>query len=228
MVTKRTDFAILLSFAIGFGLLAYGIVGLFDPAAAIRLALAFGALPLVPLGWAHFKLRFRAEEADIDSTRADTASREAETFARELANWYAANPEAERKTETAASHVLVAGGMLDEWERHHLDGLMLTLKHAKAADSLTSPALVGPAFTDAAHWQYWTDVLAESRLVEKQNGVATRVAGGQPYVWAMRQVMAGLFESPVQYKGAPLPRPPHPFRADYYDKVKPPKAAKAG
>lgn len=123
---------------------------------------------------------------------------------------------------------LVGGGLMDEWELHHLQGLLLTLRHASEVGSLTSTSLIGLAFRDYEHWVYWVDILVVSGLADKQNGIPTAIKAGKTWAWAKRQVVNGLFDAPAQYKGSPFPEPPLPFSASLHDKVKLERAGKAG
>jgi hypothetical protein len=106
---------------------------------------------------------------------------------------------------------LVAGALLDEYERYVQDGLLLTLAHARRANSLTVSALVPAAFSDRSAWVWWTDVLASSRLVDKANGVPTALPPGRTWTWAIRQVRNGYFEVPDARPDAPLPPQPAPL-----------------
>lgn len=105
---------------------------------------------------------------------------------------------------------LVGGYLLSEREQFYYEGLLRLFQHAAAADSLTSPALIGPAFTDPKHWGFWTDLAAHSGFCVKSNGVTTVLPKGRTYAWVVAEIRKGNILWPGG--DAPALEPlPHPF-----------------
>lgn len=122
---------------------------------------------------------------------------------------------------------LVGGYLLNELEAHCYEGLLRLFQHAAAAGSLTSGALIGPAFNSWEHWGYWTNLAARSGFCVKANGVTTELPEGRTYAWVVGQIRLGNILWPSADDPAPQPLP-HPFRAGLEYKGKVEKVGKAG
>lgn len=136
--------------------------------------------------------------------------------------------DAEPTPDPLPRQLLVGGYQLDEFQQHIWDGLLRLFQHAAAADSLTSTALIGPAFSGTEHWGYWTNLAAASGLCVKANGVTTVLPKGRTYAWAVAEIRKGNILWPAD-DGGPAPQPlPYPFRAGlaYKDNVE--KVEKGG
>lgn len=134
----------------------------------------------------------------------------------------------EPEPEPRQQSTLVGGYILGPWLQYHYDGLLLYFQHAAAAGKLTSTALIPAAFTDPAHWKYWSDIAAANRLVDKANGIETVMPPGRDYTWAIKRLRAGDFDVP-EGDGGPAPQAqPHPFSVGLRYKVELGKAGKGG